>query len=120
MPSPALPLRPLALLPLGLLVTALNAQAQTAAVVPAPAPAATQPALPPSAENQLTERLSHEDAGSRIDELRVGGQTRSIQVQPKNGSPSYEIAPSRGGEDLSESSKTGTTAGRSRWRLVNF
>ncbi len=71
--------------------------------------------------NEKIERIQHEDAGSRIDELRVGGQTRSITVQPKNGAPSYDVAPARGGEDLSNSSSgsTGNT-GRSRWRLLNF
>ena len=33
------------------------------------------------------ERIVVEDAGSRVDELRVGGQTQSITVQPKTGTP---------------------------------
>ena len=41
-------------------------------------------------------RVQHivvEDAGSRIQELRVGGQTQNITVQPKTGTPlpSYEV-----------------------------
>ncbi len=43
--------------------------------------------------NQRTERIVVEDAGSRVDELRVGGQTQSITVQPKTGTPmpAYEV-----------------------------
>jgi hypothetical protein len=43
-----------------------------------------------------TERILVEDAGSRIDELRVGGETRSITVQPKGGAPRYQIQPVSG------------------------
>ena len=42
---------------------------------------------------QRVQRIVVEDAGSRIDELRVGGQTQTITVQPKTGTPmpSYEV-----------------------------
>lgn len=43
--------------------------------------------------NQRIERIQHEDAGSRIEELRVGGQTQSITVQPKANVPEYGIDP---------------------------
>jgi len=45
---------------------------------------------------QRAERIHVEDASTSIDELRVGGETRSIKVQPKGGMPAYEIAPSNG------------------------
>lgn len=46
----------------------------------------------PGRLNQRTQRIQVEDAGSRVDEVRVGGQTQSISVQPKAGSmPSYEV-----------------------------
>lgn len=45
---------------------------------------------------QRTERIHVEDAGASIDELRVGGETRSITVQPRGGMPAYEIAPGSG------------------------
>ncbi|MFP5466093.1 MAG: hypothetical protein ACLGG8_00990 [Gammaproteobacteria bacterium] len=74
-----------------------------------------------SGPNERIERIIHEDAGSRIDELRVGGQTRNITVQPKNGAPSYEVAPARGGEDMSDAnSGSSASTGRSRWRLLSF
>jgi hypothetical protein len=37
-----------------------------------------------------------EDADARIDELRVGGETQSISVQPKGGMPAYQVAPKTG------------------------
>ena len=44
-------------------------------------------------QDQRTERIRVEDGGSRVDELRVGGQTQSITVQPKTGTPlpAYEV-----------------------------
>lgn len=47
----------------------------------------------PNRHNQKIERIVVEDAGSRVDELRVGGQTQSITVQPKTGTPlpAYEV-----------------------------
>ena len=44
--------------------------------------------------NQKGERIQVEDGGSRVDELRVGGQTQQITVQPKTGEvPAYEVQP---------------------------
>lgn len=50
------------------------------------------------AHGRRVERIVVEDAGSRVDELRVGGETRSITVQPKVGKdlPSYQVRPSDG------------------------
>ncbi|MDA8450570.1 hypothetical protein M5C97_17035 [Acidovorax sp. NCPPB 3859] len=85
------------------------ALAQTPAPSPAPqaapqaAPAAdAQPGAAADAEpgrrNQRVERIRIEDEGSRVDELRVGGQTQSITVQPKAGTtmPEYEVQPPDG------------------------
>ena len=58
------------------------------------------------------ERLTHEDDRSRIQELRVGGQTESIDVQPKNGAPAYQVGPSQNSPTPQE--------GRSFWRLFEF
>ena len=47
--------------------------------------------------NQRIEHIRVEDGGSRVDEVRVGGQTQSITVQPKVGNlPEYEVQPSDG------------------------
>lgn len=42
------------------------------------------------------ERIQIEDAGARIDELRVGGETQTITVQPKGGMPAYDVQPVTG------------------------
>jgi hypothetical protein len=102
-------LRPLLLpLPLG---AALPALAQTA-----PAPAESAPL--PAGQEKAIERITHEDALSRIDEVRVGGQTRSIAVQPKNGAPAYEVAPLPAADTATEGQ--GGSSGRSRWRVLSF
>lgn len=67
---------------------------------------------------QRIERIQHEDALTRVDELRVGGETRSISVSPKNGAPAYEITPTPGGENPAD--ERNGSAGKSRWRLLNF
>lgn len=43
-----------------------------------------------------TERIRVEDKGSRIDELRIGGETKTIDVQPKGGMPAYQVQPASG------------------------
>ena len=53
-------------------------------------------AAPSTAIEKRTERIRIEDAGSRIDELRVGGETKTITVQPKGGMPSYDVKPDSG------------------------
>ncbi|MGB4361019.1 MAG: hypothetical protein WBJ19_11430 [Rhodoferax sp.] len=50
----------------------------------------------PSKAQSRVEHIHIEDAGARIDEVRVGGQTQSITVQPKDGMPAYEVAPKTG------------------------
>lgn len=97
------------------LAPVLSATAQQA---PETAPAAAQPA---QAADRI-ERITHEDSLSRIDELRVGGQTKSIEVQPKNGAPAYQITteqgvPSSKGDVAGQ--RTGN-AGRSSWRILSF
>jgi hypothetical protein len=45
---------------------------------------------------QRTERLHLEGSGPQIDELRLGGETKTIDVQPKGGLPAYQIQPTTG------------------------
>ena len=82
------------ILPLFFAVLSL-CQAQTIAPSPALAGGTRPEALGAGIEKR-TERILIEDAGSRIDELRVGGETRSITVQPKGGMPSYQVQPGSG------------------------
>ncbi|MEX1166308.1 MAG: hypothetical protein WEK74_05475 [Hydrogenophaga sp.] len=112
-PNALLPVARLSVL-LFALAAASAAQAQTTAAAPVPA---ESPAAKPS---ERIERITHEDALARVDELRVGGQTRSIAVTPKNGAPAYEIAPAPGGADLSDTSTGQGSTGKSRWRILNF
>lgn len=56
----------------------------------APAPAA------PDAIEKKAERIRVEDSGARIDELRIGGETKSIDVKPKGGMPAYQVQPVSG------------------------
>lgn len=74
--------------------------------------------------NPRVERITHEDAGSRVDELRVGGVTRQIEVQTKSGLPAYQIQPTNTdqGAAAPAGERTGAqgSAGRASWRLLNF
>ena len=70
---------------------------------PQPAPAGRTPLLIQEQQqaedgrrNQKIERIRHEDSGSVIEEVRYGGRTQSITVQPKAGVPSYEVQPVTG------------------------
>ncbi|MDO9148242.1 MAG: hypothetical protein Q7U52_11385 [Hydrogenophaga sp.] len=87
---------------------------------------AQTPASPPEAAAPLpltprVERITHEDALSRIDELRVGGQTQRIDVQPKNGAPAYQIQPEHGQPaGLDGATQPTGNAGRSSWRILSF
>jgi len=49
-----------------------------------------------AAIEKRTERIRVEDALSRIDELRVGGETKTITVQPRGAYPSYQVQPASG------------------------
>lgn len=101
--------RPLAALAFGWCIT-LPALAQ---VAPVETPRET------ASPRDRIERITHEDSLTRIDELRVGGQTQSIDVTPKNGAPAYQIQPDTPGSTDSSGKRTGN-AGRSSWRVLNF
>ncbi|MDO8249927.1 MAG: hypothetical protein Q7T78_09475 [Rhodoferax sp.] len=83
------------------LTLALSCTSFCWAQAPAPAQAASDPQKPPAATRpeaveKRTERIHLEDKGSRIDELRIGGETKSIDVQPKGGMPAYQVQPASG------------------------
>jgi hypothetical protein len=72
----------------------------------APATAAAEPQnTAPAPVEKRIERIHLEDKGSKIDELRVGGETQSIEVQPKGNLPAYQIAP---------------TSGQRSWKILGF
>ncbi len=93
-----------------LLALSLSCASICLAQAPAPAPAAAdQQKIPAPSETaaieKRTEHIRVEDAGARIDELRVGGETLSITVQPAGGMPAYQIAP---------------TSGERSWKILGF
>ncbi len=79
-----------------LTATALLAAASLAQAQVPPPPDMTRDPVPADRSNQKIERIVVEDAGSRVDEVRVGGQTQSITVQPKTNVPGYEVKPADG------------------------
>ena len=104
--------RPLLLAAL-VIFCAASASAQT------PAPAAQAPIAPAGRPDRAIERIHNEDAGARIDELRVGGETQSITVQPAGNAPAYEVKPpdaSRGGKG----SAADTGSGSRFWNILKF
>jgi hypothetical protein len=80
-----------------LLLSGAQAWSQAAAV---PAPATPGQIAPARAtlggQESRTERIQVEDDSARIDELRIGGETRTISVTPKGGMPAYDVAPKTG------------------------
>lgn len=80
------------------------------------------PEQPPGRTNQRTERIRVEDGGSRVDELRVGGQTQTISVQPKTGDmPGYEVQSPDGARSRAGSRNGAETTTAPRvWNVLKF
>lgn len=85
--------------------------------------AAAAPALAPAQELKLppepaAQRIVVEDAGARIEELRVRGQTRRIVVHSKlPGAPAYQIGTATDGRDVAQDRRS---EGRSLWQVLSF
>ncbi|MGL4667452.1 MAG: hypothetical protein ACRCWR_05950 [Saezia sp.] len=81
-------------------------------------PSSEQIQEPDTGQSQLPiaqeERIHIEDKNAQIDELRVRGETETIQVKPQNDMPAYEIVP------YSPAHPDDNAAGRSRWRVLSF
>jgi hypothetical protein len=93
------------------------------AQAPAKAPTASQskPADPGAGRpEQKIEKIRHEDAGSRIDELRVGGETKSITVKPKGDMPAYELGTEGGNRSPSDSKPERGRGGSPGWKVREF
>ena len=122
------------LLILSLLVcTAVSAQTPPAApVAPAAAPIAPAPALTRQEQekadraegrrNQKVELIHLEDSANVIDEVRYGGQTQSITVQPKNKMPEYEVQPNDLSRTRPSDNRDGSNSapGKSLWNVHKF
>jgi hypothetical protein len=70
--------------------------------------------------DQRIERIRVEDEGATIDELRVGGQTQSITVQPKAALPEYEIIPSDGARGSGRRDERTGDTGQRVWNVLKF
>ena len=105
-------------------LAAVMAQTQT------PSPAKLAPPVRPEAApgapskpgrgDPIIERIRTEDAGSRIDELRVGGETRQIAVQPKTTVPAYEVKPAEGARGTPPPTTSNDTNGSRVWNFFKF
>lgn len=73
-------------------------------------------------QNQKIEFIRIEDAGNRIDEVRVGGQTQSITVQPKTGDmPAYEVPGNDQARNRPVDTREGSAGSRQRvWNVLAF
>jgi hypothetical protein len=73
-------------------------------------------------KNQKIERIRTEDGGNRIDEVRVGGETQSVTVQPKAPVPPYEMQPSDLARSRPADRREGLSGGGSQrvWNVLNF
>ena len=82
---------------------------------------AVQPPLAERAEPNVRE-IVVEDKGSRIEELRVRGQTVRMVVTPKVGlTQSYEIIVSHGGRPPEDSTGGASSAvGKRVWNVLSF
>jgi hypothetical protein len=90
----------------------------------APPPAAAQAEPESPRRNQKIEHIHVEDSGARVDEVRYGGRTQSITVQPKANVPSYEVLPNNSGLDrqgpTDASGSGGNGNGARVWNVLKF
>ena len=112
------------LLVLGLVLSSASVQAQSAPQIPAPAAAgAAAPAEPlDGRRNQKIEHITVEDRGAKVDEVRYGGVTQSITVQPKDSAlPSYDIQPTDGTRQRTGATDGNSSSGGQRvWNVLKF
>jgi hypothetical protein len=89
----------------------------------AQAPAAiVQEPLPTGRADQRIESIVHEDAGSRIEERRYGGQTETIDVKPKGGMPAYQVDPANLKRTRPDTARSGLSGagGQRSWNVLSF
>lgn len=72
---------------------------------------------PVSQEGKAVKHIRYTDAGSTIDEVREGAETRSITVTPNSKMPSYNIIPdARNGQP----GRRNNQGGQRVWKVINF
>ena len=103
-----------------LLVAAFAALPLAAAVAQTPASAEAAAREKKARPDKKIERIHTEDAGTRIDELRVGGETQQITVQPKTGGAAYEVKPAEGARGTAPAAASNETNGSRVWNVLKF
>jgi len=103
-----------------LLTLCCLASAQTQRPAPAPSKPGSAPATPQRRPEQRIERIRHEDAGSRIDELRVGGETKNITVQPKGDAPPYQVGPEDSNRNPASTDRQRGGGSPGGWKVLGF
>jgi len=101
---------------------AASASAQTTAAPPTSnAAPVSKPGDKATGRPDLSiERIRTQDSGSRIDELRVGGETQSITVQPAADVPAYEVRPMDASRNGSGTGFDKGSAGARFWNILKF
>lgn len=82
--------------------------------------AETEQIIPGDRSAQQIEHIEVKDKGATINELRVGGQTQSITVQPNAPVPSYSVQPADSQADVRLPSQGVGSAGPRQWKLFGF
>lgn len=77
---------------------------------------------PRSSPEPKVQNIVVEDKGSKIEELRVRGQTQRIVVTPKVGTTKrYEIIPADGSREMFDGANTSRgAAGKRVWNVLEF
>ena len=73
----------------------------------------------PSPVTGRVEHIRIEDAGSRVDEVRAGGETQSITVTPKAPVPPYDVRPADVTRPAAAEAGPGS-AGQRTWKVLSF
>ena len=110
----------IAALPLAAVMAQTQAPSPAKLAPPVRAEAAPDAPNKPGRGDPTIERIRTEDAGSRIDELRVGGETKQIAVQPKTTVPAYEVKPAEGSRGTPPPSTSNDTNGSRVWNFFKF
>ena len=105
-----------------------TALAQTGQPARAAPDAVAQPAAgnaPDGRSRRRVEVIRTENRNNVIEEVRIGGETHSISVQPKGGMPGYEILPasgirSRAAFELEGAAGANPSSGPRVWKLFDF
>jgi len=105
-----------------LLASCMLASAASQAQTPASSNQSASRVVADGRPDSRIERIRIEDDGARIDELRVGGETRSITVVPKGNMPPYDILPASANRIPSAGERNGSSAsgGTRVWKIFGF